>query len=88
MDDPAHAQPRNVLLDTKGPHSLDAKILVRPARVVAGCEDEAAICLATVSVPDDRRDRRRAHETACDNGITLLIVIPAFTNPEVLEEDK
>ena len=55
------------MLDTRCLDSLDAEILVGPAGVVTGCEDEAAVCFAVVSIPDDRRDSRRAHETACSN---------------------
>lgn len=32
---------------------LDAEVLMGPSRVVAGSQDEAAVCLATVAVPDD-----------------------------------
>ena len=44
--------------------ALDAKVLVRAARVVGGRENEAAVCLATVAVADHRRHRRRGQQAA------------------------
>ena len=34
--------------------SLDAKVFMGAARVVAGCEDEASVCLASTARPDHR----------------------------------
>lgn len=44
--------------------ALDAKVLVRAARVVGGGEDEAAICLAAVAVADHCRHRWRGQQAA------------------------
>ncbi len=35
---------------------LDAKVFMGPARIVAGCEDEASIGLASVPITDDCGD--------------------------------